>query len=190
MLSFSLDALAAGGCSHVVVVAPAEVVDAVSSMTAEFDAEVVAGGATRRESVARGLDRVGTERVVVHDAVRPFITATDVERTVAPLDEYDGAITAVPVDETLKRVTGDQVVETLDRTDMWRVQTPQAFRVEVLRSAHGRAASDGFDATDDAQLLERYGGRVVVVRGSRTNLKLTFAEDFAVAEAMLSAERW
>jgi 2-C-methyl-D-erythritol 4-phosphate cytidylyltransferase len=189
VLCFSLDALAAAGCGHVVVVAPADFLDAVASMTADFDAEVVAGGASRRESVARGLDRVGADRVVVHDAARPFMTAADVERTVAPLDEYDGAISAVPVDETLKRVTGDRVVETLDRTDLWRVQTPQAFRVDVLRRAHARAAGDGFDATDDAQLLERYGGTIVVVRGTRRNLKLTSAEDFAVAEAMLWAER-
>jgi 2-C-methyl-D-erythritol 4-phosphate cytidylyltransferase len=188
LLFYSLDALVSGGCSHLVVVAPTDAVETVASMTAGFDAEVVAGGASRRESVSRGLDRVSADRVVVHDAARPFVTAADIERTVAALEDNDGVVNAVPVDETLKRVADDHVVETLDRTDLWRTQTPQAFRVEVLRRAHGRAAADCFDATDDAELLERYGGRVGVVRGSRRNLKLTFPEDFAVAEAMLSAE--
>jgi 2-C-methyl-D-erythritol 4-phosphate cytidylyltransferase len=186
LLLYSLEALSASGCGHLVVAAPPDAVDVVVSMTAGFDADVVAGGVTRQDSVARALERVTADRVVVHDAARPFVTADDIDRTLAALDEFDGAVVAVPVDETLKRVRDDRAVETLDRSDLWRAQTPQAFRVDVLRAAHARAAGDGFDATDDAQLLERYGGRVAVVGGSRRNLKLTFAEDFAVAEAMLS----
>jgi 2-C-methyl-D-erythritol 4-phosphate cytidylyltransferase len=189
LLLYSLDALAASGCGHLVVVVPADSVDAVVSMTAGFHADVVAGGVTRQESVARGLERVTADRVVVHDAARPFVTAEDVVRTLAALDGFEGAVVAAPVEETLKRVSGDRAVETLDRSHLWRAQTPQAFHVDVLRAAHERAAADDFEATDDAQLLERYGGRVAVVRGSRRNLKLTFAEDFAVAEAMLSAQR-
>jgi 2-C-methyl-D-erythritol 4-phosphate cytidylyltransferase len=186
LLLHSLDALAASSCGHLIVVVPGDTLDVVASMAAGFGADVVAGGVTRQESVARGLERVTADRVVIHDAARPFVTARDIDRTVALLDDYEGAVVAVPVEETLKRVSDDRAVETLDRTDLWRAQTPQAFRVAVLRAAHARAAADGFDATDDAQLLERYGGRVAVVRGSRRNLKLTFAEDFAVAEAMLS----
>jgi 2-C-methyl-D-erythritol 4-phosphate cytidylyltransferase len=152
--------------------------------------ELVAGGATRQASVAAGLRVLGAgvERVVVHDAARPLVDAALIERVLAALDHADGAVCAVPLTDTLKRVRDDRVVETFDREGLWRVQTPQAFRLEILRRAHDQAARDGVTATDDAALVERAGGSVVVVPGDERNVKVTTATDFALAEALLDTD--
>jgi 2-C-methyl-D-erythritol 4-phosphate cytidylyltransferase len=148
---------------------------------------VTSGGPTRQDSVARGLEHVGdATRVVVHDAARPFIDAGLIGRVIGALDDHDGALPAQPVEETLKVVDGDRVVETIDRTRLWRAQTPQAFVTTALRRAHERSADAS--ATDDAQLIELAGGRVAVVKGDRRNVKITFDEDFELAEAMLRTE--
>jgi 2-C-methyl-D-erythritol 4-phosphate cytidylyltransferase len=149
--------------------------------------QIVAGGPTRAGSVRNGLDRIEAAAVVVHDAVRPFAGTDLVHEVLQALPGNEGAIAAVPVEETIKRLSGDLVTETVDREHLWRAQTPQAFRAEALRAAHRRAERDGFEPTDDAQLVERDGGRVVVVAGSRTNLKITYPEDFELAEAILGA---
>lgn len=149
---------------------------------------VVAGGETRQHSVGNGLEHVTTERVVVHDAARPLATAGLVRSLIFELDRAEAVLAAVPVDETLKMVDASAVLETIDRTAMWRSQTPAAFRTESLKEAHRRAAEEGFVGTDESQLVERYGGRVRVVPGSRANIKVTFPEDFALAEAMLKAD--
>lgn len=94
---------------------------------------------------------------------------------------------SVPIDETIKRVAGEVVTGTLDRTDLWRAQTPQAFRTDVLRDAHAKATADEVESTDDCQLLENMGRQVAVVMGSRTNIKLTYAEDFVLGEALIEA---
>jgi 2-C-methyl-D-erythritol 4-phosphate cytidylyltransferase/2-C-methyl-D-erythritol 2,4-cyclodiphosphate synthase len=185
LIAYSLDALSDAGCEPIVVVVPSGSEEDFAALSGWVGVRVVTGGVTRQQSVARGLEVVTTERVVVHDAVRPFVTAVDVRRAAAALEQADGAVTAVPVDETLKRVEDGQIIETVDRSGLWRAQTPQAFRVDVLRAAHERAAAGSVAAGDDAVLVERYGGKVVVVRGSRRNLKLTFPEDFALAEAMM-----
>jgi 2-C-methyl-D-erythritol 4-phosphate cytidylyltransferase len=146
---------------------------------------VVSGGDSRQESVRNGLAHVTSEYVVVHDAARPFVTSEMIERTLSSLDDAEGAIVATPLDETLKRVDGDVVRETVSRRHLWRVQTPQSFRTEPLRKAHEEAAAEGIEVTDDASLIEHYGGRVVIVHSTRANMKLTYPEDFVVAEAML-----
>ena len=145
----------------------------------------VTGGATRSESVRNGLAAVpdDVDIVVVHDAARPLASAAlfaaviDAVRTGA-----DAAIPGVAVSDTIKRVEGDRVLETLDRGALVAVQTPQAFRADVLRKAH----ATGGDATDDAALVEAMGGTVVVVPGESTNLKITTLDDLRVAEGLLS----
>jgi 2-C-methyl-D-erythritol 4-phosphate cytidylyltransferase len=146
---------------------------------------VVAGGESRQESVRSGLSHVSADRVVIHDAARPFVTPEMIARTVASLEDAEGAIMATPLDETLKRVEGDLVEATVTRAHLWRGQTPQSFRTQALKDAHDKAADEGFEVTDDASLIERYGGRVVVIHGTRANIKLTYPEDFVVAEAMI-----
>ena len=188
-MSWSLDALAEFGCDPIVVVVPAANVERAERVTAGVGpVRVVEGGATRQESVERGLAAVINESVIVHDAARPFLAVELLKRVVGALTTYDGAIAALPVDETLKSVADERVVETIDRSSTWRAQTPQAFHIETLRSAHARARAEGFVATDDAQLVERAGGSIGVVEGDRRNVKLTYDGDFALAEAI--ARTW
>jgi 2-C-methyl-D-erythritol 4-phosphate cytidylyltransferase len=143
------------------------------------------GGSSRQASVAAGLELVDVPTVIVHDAARPFVTEAMLAAVIAPLSEVDGAITALQMNETLKRADDDLVIETVDRSNLWRSQTPQAFRTDALRQAHSKARDESFVATDDAQLIERYGGRIALVPGDPANIKLTYEDDFVVAEAMI-----
>ncbi len=168
-------ATASATCDHVVVVLPADHVD---TQVPGADV-VVAGGASRSESVRAGLAAVpdDAEVVVVHDAARPNAGRPLFEAVIAAV--RDGAHAAVPgvdVADTLRRRTGGVV----DRSSLVAVQTPQAFPADWLRRAH----ASGGDATDDAGLVEAIGGTVVVVPGERSNLKLTEPADRAVLEAL------
>jgi 2-C-methyl-D-erythritol 4-phosphate cytidylyltransferase len=140
---------------------------------------VVPGGATRQESVWRALQAASAtaEIVVVHDAVRPFITLGLLESVVRAAAEEGAAICALPLTETVKRVRNGFVDETVDRNRLWSVQTPQAFRAALLREAHDKARRDGIVATDDAMLVERLGHRVRVVPGLAGNVKITTMDD-------------
>ena len=150
-------------------------------------AAAVAGGRTRAESVAAGLAEVAgsATAILVHDAARPFAPAELVSRVLDALADADGAVPAVPVADTVKRVEGGAVLETLDRSELRAVQTPQAFRAEVLRRAYAGTAGDIATATDCAQLVERAGGRVVVVEGDAANAKITGPDDLVRAEARM-----
>ncbi len=151
------------------------------------DVIVVAGGAERGDSVRRGLAAVPTdaEAVLIHDAARPLLPAAVVERVLRAIGPGTGAIAAVPVADTLKRVDDHRITETVDRDALWRAQTPQGFPRAMIVDAYERAAADGMAATDDAALVERYGGRVVVVEGDTRNLKITRPEDLRLAEHLL-----
>lgn len=156
---------------------------------------VLAGGDERQHSVFAGLqsleDRARPEdAVAIHDAARPFVTAELLGRLLAALPAWDGVVPGVPVKDTIKRVgPGGRVLETLPRHELVAVQTPQIFRYETVLAAHRRAAREGLVATDDAALVERWGGRVGVVEGDYRNLKITTAEDLLWAERLLDAER-
>lgn len=145
----------------------------------------VTGGATRAESVRAALAEVSADAVVVlvHDAARPLVDDAVVERVLAPLGEgFDGALPALPVSDTVKRVEGQVVVETVDRTSLVRAQTPQAFLASSLRRAY---SGDLEGATDCASLVERSGGRVAVVEGDPRLLKVTTPADLALVESWL-----
>jgi 2-C-methyl-D-erythritol 4-phosphate cytidylyltransferase len=188
VLERSVRLLMAAGCAPVVVVVPEASISETSQLLARYeDIVVTAGGPNRQASVTSGLEEVSAERVVVHDAARPLATPELVKDVVAALEEAEGAIAAIPLDATLKEVKDRRVISTVDRATLWQIQTPQAFVTASLRAAHEAAAADGFTGTDDAMLLERLGKQVVVVPGSRTNLKLTYPEDFELAEAILAA---
>jgi 2-C-methyl-D-erythritol 4-phosphate cytidylyltransferase len=146
---------------------------------------VVAGGATRQESVGQALQAASAdvELVIVHDAVRPFITRGLLDAVLAAARADGAAICALPIAETVKRVSAGLVVATEDRAGLWAVQTPQAFRAALLREAHEKARRDGFVGTDDAMLVERLGHRVRVVRGSERNVKITTLADLRRARA-------
>ena len=149
---------------------------------------VVAGGPTRPDSVRAGLKAVPEEAelILVHDAARPLASGALFRAVVDALDAgADGAIPALRLSDTVKRVHDGQVLETLDRSDLVAVQTPQAFRAEVLRKAHAGKAQ----ATDDAGLLEAIGAQVVVVDGEARNIKLTTPDDLLFARLFFGAQQ-
>ncbi|MBC5799338.1 MAG: 2-C-methyl-D-erythritol 4-phosphate cytidylyltransferase [Candidatus Eremiobacteraeota bacterium] len=152
-------------------------------------AMVVAGGATRQESVARALAAVPDrcDAVFVHDGARPLLVAADVRAGMAVTASGTGAVLAAPVADTIKVVAPDSrsVVRTLDRTELWAAQTPQFAMLADLRAAHAAAAAAAFVGTDEAMLLERAGYRVVVVPASGENFKVTLPGDRDRAEAIL-----
>ncbi|MCW8085385.1 bifunctional 2-C-methyl-D-erythritol 4-phosphate cytidylyltransferase/2-C-methyl-D-erythritol 2,4-cyclodiphosphate synthase [Sabulicella glaciei] len=146
----------------------------------------VSGGATRQESVRRGLEALEAsppDLVLVHDAARPVVPPGTVEALVAALETHPGAIPAQPVSDTLKRGAEGRVSETVPRAGLFRAQTPQGFRFAPLLAAH-RAA--GGEATDDAQLLEWAGQAVALVPGHESNVKITFPEDLRRVEAQMT----
>jgi len=145
-------------------------------------------GSERQHSVASGLALVDDEAevVAVHDAVRPLVDPAAVAACIEAAWTHGAAVLATPVADTVKRAADTIVVETLARAGLWAVQTPQAFRVELLRRAHAEAARAGVVATDDAALVERLGAPVHIVESSHLNRKITTPDDLAWAEAMIA----
>ena len=140
---------------------------------------VVPGGRTRQDSVWLAMQAVSDEAelIVIHDAVRPLITRGLIDAVVYAAAESGAAICALPIAETVKRVRDGVVEATLDRSELWAVQTPQAFHADLLREAHEKAQRDGVVGTDDAMLVERLGHPVRVVRGLAQNVKITTPDD-------------
>jgi 2-C-methyl-D-erythritol 4-phosphate cytidylyltransferase len=144
----------------------------------------VAGGKERQDSVLEGILEAEGDVVIIHDCARPF-ASRELFLKVSELGDFEGKICALPVRDTLKQVSEGMVIRTIDRTGLWHSQTPQAFLRKVLLECHFRARSEGFFATDDAMLLERYGYRVGVVMGEPINIKITYPEDLALAQRLL-----
>jgi 2-C-methyl-D-erythritol 4-phosphate cytidylyltransferase len=158
----------------------------VSSYGLTKVAAVVAGGATRADSVRNCLAHVGGsfDIVLIHDGGRPFIDARTIERSVAMARKYGGAIVAVPENDTVKLAGKDLVVrKTLDRSLIFRAQTPQVFKRDLIKKAYASGIMAG--ATDDAGLVERIGGKVKIVAGSYRNIKITTKEDLKLAEVLI-----
>jgi 2-C-methyl-D-erythritol 4-phosphate cytidylyltransferase len=198
MLVHAVRALAAArSVDLVVVAAPADVVAAVSALLSSqaLGAEllVVAGGETRQESVRLALAVLpaAVEIVLVHDAARPFAPGDLADAVVAAVVAgADAVVPALPVADTVKSVDASgRVTGTPDRARLRAVQTPQGFRRTTLVAAHEAATVDGVDATDDAGLVERIGGSVLVIRGSDEAFKITSPLDLLLAEAVLDRRR-
>lgn len=154
--------------------------------------QVVAGGKERQDSVRLALAAVGNDAdiVLVHDAVRPFLTVQMVEAVVKAARATGAAIIALPMRDTVKEVKADHVIKrTVDRKPLWLAQTPQAFRKDWLQEAHRKAQAEGIIATDDAYLLEWMGRPVTVVEGSGENIKVTRPEDMVIGEAILASRQ-
>jgi len=149
---------------------------------------VVPGGDSRKASVGCGLQAVParTRWVLVHDAARPLVTPEIIRACVRAARSAGAAIAAVPVVPTIKQCKAGWVVKTLDRKQLWAVQTPQVFERKLLERAHRRGMRNGFAATDDATLVEALGRRVRIVPGSERNLKVTTPEDLVIAQALLA----
>jgi 2-C-methyl-D-erythritol 4-phosphate cytidylyltransferase len=149
--------------------------------------QIVPGGKERQQSVYEGLKKVPEDAglVLVHDAARPFITIDSIGQLVNKAVDTGSAVLAVPVKDTVKRVVQHQVEETIDRSSLWAVQTPQAFRLSIVKRAHEEADSDGYLGTDDASLVERIGETVAIVMGDYHNIKLTTSDDLLYGQAIL-----
>lgn len=150
-------------------------------------ARVVAGGATRTDSVRRGLEAAAATAyvVAVHDGVRPLVKPSEIDSVVRAAEEAGAAILVAPVVDTIKEVAAGEIVRTFERGRLRRALTPQCFRRDLLRRACELALEEDADATDDSALVERLGVSVVAVEGDPRNIKLTRAEDFALAEILL-----
>jgi 2-C-methyl-D-erythritol 4-phosphate cytidylyltransferase len=152
-------------------------------------ADVVSGGSERQDSVFRGLSNLhDVDVVAVHDCARPLASADLISAGVQHLDRYEGAVPVIPINDTVKRVLHDgEVAETLDRTSLRAVQTPQVFRVRSLRRAHQLGRS--MNATDDASLLEACGMSVITFPGSERNIKVTTSVDLQIVHALQNEVR-
>ena len=150
---------------------------------------VVAGGAARSDSVARGLDALpqACTTVLVHDAARPLVDRATIDRVIAAARRGQGAVPGIPLGDTLKEAGEPDlmVTRTVPRHRLWLAQTPQGFPRGLLADAHARARREGVQATDDAALVEGLGATVRIVPGSVWNLKVTTEEDLRIAERLL-----
>ncbi len=190
---WSAEALLAAGARHVVVViAPADRPIAEAALAGLDGWSLAIGGAQRADSTLAGLEALAAfspEAVLIHDAARPFLTSDTVRRLLTALEDAEGAIPVLPAVDTLKRAGEDGAgLTTVDRTGLMRAQTPQAFRFAALLDAFATWPADE-TPTDDAQIVERAGGTIALVAGDPALMKLTYPEDFAMAEALAAAAR-
>jgi 2-C-methyl-D-erythritol 4-phosphate cytidylyltransferase len=153
---------------------------------------VIPGGKERQDSVRAGVEALDpdAEIVIIHDAVRPFIAIDLISQCIRAAREEGAVTVGVPAKDTVKEVGPDgRVMKTCDRNWMWLTQTPQAFRRDIIESAHRAALRDGFRGTDDTSLVERMGIAVRMIRGDYGNIKITTPEDLLIAEALLAASQ-
>lgn len=151
---------------------------------------LVEGGKERQFSVYHGVQALkGDGIVLVHDAARPFVHQNQIHSLVATAEQHGASVLAVPVKDTVKKAIGNKVIETVERSSLWAIQTPQAFRMSLLKEAHEKAYNENYLGTDDASLVERLGQDVIIVEGNYDNIKLTTPEDLFFAETIIRKQR-
>jgi 2-C-methyl-D-erythritol 4-phosphate cytidylyltransferase len=173
-------------CTGILLVVNPNERDIFAAMADQYE---ISGGSERQHSVYNGLKAASSEIVLVHDGARPFIKKNMMTKLVKAASKDGAATVAVPVKDTIKRVLNSEVIETVERSSLWAVQTPQAFRLSDILIAHEEALQSGFLGTDDASLIERSGRKVQVIEGDYTNIKLTTPDDLLLAKAILESER-
>lgn len=177
--------------SEVVVVTREDLLVEVSRLCREYGLDkvtkVVVGGADRARSVAAGLSEVDPDAglIAIHDGARPLVPLQVVEEAVAQGARTGAAAPALPVTDTIKRAEGGRTVETVDRSQLWAVQTPQVFEAGLIRAAVEKALADGESLTDECGAVERLGMPVTLTPGSRENIKITTPFDLLLGEAIL-----
>jgi 2-C-methyl-D-erythritol 4-phosphate cytidylyltransferase / 2-C-methyl-D-erythritol 2,4-cyclodiphosphate synthase len=170
------------GIEHIVLVCSEQLRSSID----DHSIDAIRGGATRQESVYRGVTRakeLGADHVLVHDAARALITSDIITRVMSTTEQHGAAIAAVPVVDTIKEVDGSIIQRTVPREKLWRAQTPQGASIEEMLSAY--KSSEGRSVTDEAELLETVGISARVVPGSEDNFKITFPEDLERAREVL-----
>jgi 2-C-methyl-D-erythritol 4-phosphate cytidylyltransferase len=180
-------------CTGILLVVNPNERDIFAAMADQYEISkikgLISGGSERQHSVYNGLKAASSEIVLVHDGARPFIKKNMMTKLVKAASKDGAATVAVPVKDTIKRVLNSEVIETVERSSLWAVQTPQAFRLSDILTAHEEALQSGFLGTDDASLIERSGRKVQVIEGDYTNIKLTTPDDLLLAKAILESER-
>jgi 2-C-methyl-D-erythritol 4-phosphate cytidylyltransferase len=180
---------------HIVVPSPHEFVEEIREVVKRADLKkpitIVEGGERRQDSVWIGMQHLlpGTTAVAVHDAVRPCVTIGEIEAVVAEAEQHGAAILAIPIVDTVKQVERDQVEMTVTREHLVLAQTPQVFKIQILREAFDRARDDEYYGTDESSLVERLHLPVSIVRGSERNIKITRPSDLTLARVFLEEER-
>jgi len=180
---------------NVIVAAPRESVEEIRALVndAGFSKpiSVIKGGDRRQDSVSIALQHLPSDVtiVAVHDAVRPFVSVEEIEAVIQKAEKSGAAILAVPIVDTVKQVEKDVIDSTLAREHLVLAQTPQAFRIEILREAFERAKKDEYYGTDESSLVERLGRSVSIVRGSERNIKITRPTDLVLARVLLEEEQ-
>jgi len=154
----------------------------------EKEANLVIGGARRQDSVYNCLKTIETDDgvVLIHDGVRPFVKPEHLVDCITGAQEHGASILGIPAFDTVKHVNAkNEILQTQKRDMLWLAQTPQAFQLKLIKKAHEIAKQEGFIGTDDAALVERLGGVVKIIPGSRSNIKITSREDLKLAQALL-----
>ena len=149
--------------------------------------KIAPGGQERQDSVFHGLNLVEEKEsvILVHDGARPLVESTVISAAISQLTDCDGVVLGIPLKDTVKEVEEGIASKTLTRGTLWSIQTPQIFPYEKIYAAYEKAMSESFYSTDDSALVEKYGGRIKVVMGSYTNIKITTPEDLEIAELFL-----
>lgn len=188
VVRWSVEALLKAGAEDVVVViAPGSEAEAATALSGVTGWRSATGGSTRAESVCNGLDVLdgpADRPVLIHDAARPLLGLAVIRRLLEALDHADGSFPGLPVADSLRRSADGVVSGLVDRDSLWRAQTPQAFRFKTIRDAYA-AWPVGETAADETEVVDRHGGVILVVEGDARLMKLTYPEDFAMAEALI-----
>ncbi|MBE5103687.1 MULTISPECIES: 2-C-methyl-D-erythritol 4-phosphate cytidylyltransferase [Priestia] len=178
-------------CSGIVLVVNEKEVEIFEELLIEYPIQKVqsltVGGDERQHSVYNGLKSLKqAQMILIHDGARPFVQQNTIHELVEKAASDKAAVLAVPVKDTIKRVEQGTVIETVERSSLWAIQTPQAFLFDVVMDAHEKAKTNEYLGTDDASLVERAGQKVSIVEGNYDNIKLTTPEDLLYAEAILT----
>ena len=182
--------LSVSDIDEIIVVARERDVEIYSELLTDERISFVIGGATRQQSVKNAVETVDEAHlIIIHDGARPLIKCEDIEKTIRAAEEFSAAAVGVYVKDTIKIVDKQGFVEsTPDRSTLFAVQTPQIFDFDLYKSAMQKADEQGLDFTDDCQLVELCGGKVKMVEGSYSNIKITTPDDIALAENLLKNE--
>ena len=182
--------LSVSDIDEIIVVARAQDIDIYSELLTDERISFVIGGSTRQQSVKNAVETVDDAHlIVIHDGARPLIKCEDIEKTIRAAEEFSAAAVGVFVKDTIKIVDKQGFVEsTPERSTLFAVQTPQIFDFELYKKAMQKADEQGLDFTDDCQLVELCGGKVKMVEGSYSNIKITTPDDIALAENLLKNE--